>query len=128
MSCTCHINPPCSWCADKYECVECGELKHPSESEPNYYPGTDTYECARCVETDRLARLAKARLTCPHPMCQRSKLPTQFCCAQHWKGLPIQIRSKILQGYKASARLWEQGRDDAEEFWRDGIDTMQRGP
>lgn len=30
--CSCHINPPCSYCMEKEECIICGELVHPSEA------------------------------------------------------------------------------------------------
>lgn len=65
---------------------------------------------------------------CPHPMCNRGKAEQHFACAQHWKGLPIQIRTKILNGWKNSLRLWTEGRDEALEFWRDDLDTMQKSP
>lgn len=26
MGCSCHINPPCSYCTDRCECAKCGEL------------------------------------------------------------------------------------------------------
>jgi len=29
--CSCHINPPCSYCTEKEECIGCGELIHPDE-------------------------------------------------------------------------------------------------
>lgn len=32
MGCTCHINPPCSYCMEKEECIICGELVHPDEA------------------------------------------------------------------------------------------------
>ncbi len=32
MGCSCHINPPCSYCTEKVECAGgCGEMVHPDE-------------------------------------------------------------------------------------------------
>lgn len=31
MSCSCHINPPCSYCISSYECFECGEIRNSDE-------------------------------------------------------------------------------------------------
>ena len=33
MGCSCHINPPCSYCMEKEECSNCGELGHPDDAE-----------------------------------------------------------------------------------------------
>ena len=32
MGCYCHLNPPCSYCMEKEECLSCGEPVHPDES------------------------------------------------------------------------------------------------
>ena len=29
--CSCHISAPCSYCIEKEECLNCGELVHPDE-------------------------------------------------------------------------------------------------
>lgn len=49
--CTCHINPPCSYCLEKVECL-CGELVHPDEA---FYPrkaADDVYGpfCKECMK------------------------------------------------------------------------------
>ena len=31
--CTCHINPPCSYCLGKLECIGCGDLVHPDDAD-----------------------------------------------------------------------------------------------
>ena len=33
MGCSCHVNPPCSYCVEKEECLNCGELVHPDDAE-----------------------------------------------------------------------------------------------
>jgi hypothetical protein len=49
--CSCHINPPCSYCLEKYECARCKEVIHPSESEPIYHEeGMPDATCSNCAE------------------------------------------------------------------------------
>jgi hypothetical protein len=45
MSCSCHINPPCSYCVETYECQKCGEIKHPDDS-----PIEEGELCSECFE------------------------------------------------------------------------------
>lgn len=36
MGCSCHINPPCNYCLDQFECGGCHKLKNQSEDGINY--------------------------------------------------------------------------------------------
>jgi len=47
MSCSCHKNAPCSYCADLYECSKCDRLLHPSDSQPDEHD-----RCARCQKSE----------------------------------------------------------------------------
>jgi hypothetical protein len=46
--CSCHINPPCHYCMDMFECTFCGTLQNPGE-----YADDDQLEqkiCTKCWE------------------------------------------------------------------------------
>ncbi|MCO1599854.1 hypothetical protein [Desulfosporosinus nitroreducens] len=49
--CTCHINPPCSYCLEKLECRGCGDLVHPDDAD---YIQDDCQEvgpfCEKCID------------------------------------------------------------------------------
>lgn len=47
--CSCHISPPCGYCMDKYECIKCGEFKHPDESE-EHQVNNEGSVCNECWE------------------------------------------------------------------------------
>ena len=54
--CTCHINPPCSYCIEKVECCVCGDLVHPDEAEYIQKAADDVSGpiCKKCMkETER---------------------------------------------------------------------------
>ena len=51
MGCSCHINPPCSYCMEKVECVGgCGEMIHPDEAFYEQTTADDEYGpfCKEC--------------------------------------------------------------------------------
>lgn len=48
MSCSCHINPPCGYCEQTYECDNCGRLKHPDDNGLNVVE--DKVYCDSCFE------------------------------------------------------------------------------
>lgn len=48
MSCSCHVNPPCGYCEQMYECDECGEIRHPEQHGINLIRGL--LICDNCVE------------------------------------------------------------------------------
>ncbi len=50
MSCSCHINPPCHYCAICYECEGCGKIRHPEEDGVNYI--CDQVLCDYCLPED----------------------------------------------------------------------------
>ena len=54
MSCSCHINPPCSYCMAKEECVGCGELIHPDDSFEIQKAADDAYGplCKKCYDAE----------------------------------------------------------------------------
>lgn len=54
MGCTCHINPPCSYCMAKEACIVCGELVHPDEAEYIQKAADDEYGpiCQKCFEKE----------------------------------------------------------------------------
>lgn len=56
MGCSCHINPPCNYCTELYECKECGKLKHPDEDGFNegHNENGDGVFCNDCL--DNLSR------------------------------------------------------------------------
>lgn len=50
--CYCHINPPCSYCLEKEECVICGVMVHPDVSEYLLKSADDAYGpiCPKCYK------------------------------------------------------------------------------
>jgi hypothetical protein len=46
--CSCHINPPCNYCVESYECVSCNEIKHPDEAGENFTLDGDIF-CDDCA-------------------------------------------------------------------------------
>ena len=50
--CTCHINPLCSYCLEKLECIGCGELVHPDKAD--YIQELADHEvgpfCEKCIK------------------------------------------------------------------------------
>jgi hypothetical protein len=64
MSCSCHINPPCSYCVETYECRGCGELKHPQQHGQWWHAGTSDYYCDRCSEQPEILKTLSAAFQC----------------------------------------------------------------
>lgn len=54
MSCTCHINPPCSFCTSHVECDICGQrvLEEIAERFVDRSDGSSIYLCPACVVAD----------------------------------------------------------------------------
>lgn len=52
IQCSCHINPPCSYCMEKEACIVCGEPVHPDEAEYIQKAADDEYGplCQKCYE------------------------------------------------------------------------------
>lgn len=52
MGCSCHISPPCSYCIEKQECIECSELVHPDEASYIQATADDEYGllCEKCTK------------------------------------------------------------------------------
>ena len=50
--CSCHINPPCSYCIEKVDCIVCGELVHPDEAHDVQTAADDMYGplCQKCYD------------------------------------------------------------------------------
>ena len=53
--CTCHIDPPCSYCMEKVECCICDKLVHPDEALYLQESADDASGpiCDRCVEENQ---------------------------------------------------------------------------
>lgn len=49
--CSCHINPPCNYCLEKYECEICHEFKHPDDDGQNGFG--DLVVCDECFFDDK---------------------------------------------------------------------------
>ena len=57
MSCSCHINPPCSYCTDSLLCKTCDKVQHPDDGAE--YIGDDTF-CGQCLQKMEEAALESA--------------------------------------------------------------------
>jgi hypothetical protein len=63
--------------------------------------------CAKAVRVSR----------CPHPNCDTYKALDEFACKKHWRTLPRDIRNKIWNGWKTSAKLWNEADTEARKYW-----------
>lgn len=54
MRCTCFVNPPCSYCMEKEECIICGNLVHPDEARYVQKSADDEYGpiCEACYKKE----------------------------------------------------------------------------
>lgn len=55
MSCSCHINPPCNWCVESYECGGCGKIRHPQEHGQSFDTEYESCYCDSCLEDHGIA-------------------------------------------------------------------------
>lgn len=50
MSCSCHINPPCSFCTECLECIGCGNFYHEDEDVIHLDSESNVVYCDNCFE------------------------------------------------------------------------------
>jgi hypothetical protein len=54
MGCSCHINPPCNYCIESYECLACNSIYHPDDRERFEFEN-EVWKLNRVIEIQREA-------------------------------------------------------------------------